>query len=67
MEEEKRRQEILANIEKTREEREVRKNEVQNSLQQEKDVRMAEIEKIKKEHMDKNVNQSKEEKAAAEA
>ena len=32
MEEEKRRHEILANIEKTRGEREVRKNEVKNSL-----------------------------------
>lgn len=41
---EKRRHEILDNIEKTRAERQVRKNEAKDSLIQMKEVRLAEIE-----------------------
>ena len=67
MQEEKRRLQILENIEKTREEREIRKNEVKNNLQQEKDVRMAEIEKMKEEHIKKNANLPEAERVAAEA
>ena len=58
MEEEKRRQDILANIEASRKQREARKNEIAINLQAEKDARMAEIERIEKEHMIKNANLS---------
>ena len=45
MEEERRRQEILENIEKTRAQRQKHKSQVQNNIQQEKEFCLAEIEK----------------------
>ena len=47
VQEEKRRQDILANIEAARKEREARKNSLINNLNSEKDARLAEIEKMK--------------------
>lgn len=49
VQEEKRRQDILANIEAARKEREARKNSLINNLNSEKDARLAEIEKMKEE------------------
>jgi len=54
MEEEKRRQDILANIEASRRLREARKNEMANNLESEKQNRMREIERLEAEHMKKN-------------
>ena len=49
VQEEKRRQDILANIEAARKEREARKNSLIKNLNSEKDARLAEIEKMKEE------------------
>ena len=49
VQEEKRRQDILANIEAARKEREASKNSLINNLNSEKDARLAEIEKMKEE------------------
>lgn len=51
LEEEKRRQEILANIEAARKDREARKHAIMNNLQAEKEARLAEIEKLKQEQL----------------
>ena len=67
MEEEKRRQAILANIEASRRQREARKNEVANNLESEKEARMREIERLEAEHMAKNASLSEKERQAAEA
>ena len=52
MEEERRRQEILENIEKTRAQRQKHKSQVQNNIQQEKEFCLAEIEKQKQEQLE---------------
>ena len=67
MEEEKRRQDILANIEASRRQREARKTEVANNLESEKEARMREIERLEAEHMAKNASLSEKERQAAEA
>lgn len=62
MEEEKRRQEILANIEASRRQREARKNEIANNLEAEKDARMKEIERLEAEHLKNNAKLSEKER-----
>ena len=58
VDEEKRRQEILTNIEKARKEREDRKNAIATGLQAEKEARMHEIERLKLEHVARNKDMS---------
>ena len=67
MEEEQRRQAILASIEAARKEREARKNAMANNLQAEKEARLAEIERMEQEHLAKNSTMSDEQRHAAEA
>lgn len=50
MEEERRRTEVLANIEKARKEREAKRTELYSNLHEEKLARLAEIEKMQAEH-----------------
>lgn len=67
MEEESRRQAILASIEAARKEREARKHAMANNLVAEKDARLAEIERMEAEHMATNANMTDEQRLAAEA
>ena len=67
LDEERRRQDILANIEASRKQREARKNEIVLNLQAEKDARIAELERIEEEHKVKNANLSEKDRQAAEA
>ena len=67
MEEEQRRQEILANIEASRKEREARKTAIVENLQEEMDFRIQEIEKMKQEHLEKNPDLSEQDRQIAEA
>ena len=60
MEEEQRRQAILASIEAARREREARKNAMANNLQADLEKRLADIERMESEHMATNANMSPE-------
>ena len=67
MEEERRRQEILANIEASRKEREARKTALVENIQEEMDFRIQEIEKMEQEHLQKNPDLAEQDRAIAVA